>query len=90
MKYFFIFLIYVGKTASPIITAIINIIERTTVAIGPTLTPLDSSSKNRINPAPANGIGPSRPRRLDRLDFFFDILNHNNNLVSKSYKLISP
>jgi len=63
----------VGKTASETATAIIKISETTMVAIGPTLIPLDSSSKKRISPAPANGMGPSLPRRLDRLDFFFDI-----------------
>jgi len=51
----------------------IKIRATTIVAIGPTFTPLDSSSKNRINPAPAKGIGPSRPLRRDRLDFFLDI-----------------
>jgi len=69
-----ILIFYEGNIAKEIATAIIRIIATTIVAIGPTLIPLDSSSKNRINPAPANGIGPSRPRRFERLDFLFDIL----------------
>ncbi len=67
-----------GNNARPIITPKSKRAETTTVAMGPTLTPLDSSSKKRINPAPAKGMGPSRPRRLDRFDFFLDILFGNS------------
>jgi hypothetical protein len=48
-------------------TIIINEIEMSRTAIGPTLIPSLVSAKNRIKPAPAAGIGPSLLRL--RLDF---------------------
>lgn len=63
---------YVGNIPRPIATITIRITATIIVTTGPIFTPEDSSSKNRIRPAPANGIGPSLPRLLDRFDLFFD------------------
>ena len=67
-----------GTTTCKIIMIAINATAIITAVVGPSLIPCASSWKNRINPAPAAGIG-ALSERLD-LDFFFFIVicDHQN------------
>ena len=50
------------------ITTTIRVAANNAVVIGPILTPIDESSKKRINPAPPSGIGAFPDLLFLRLD----------------------